>query len=919
MKATLDSDAFKLLVESVLDYAIFLLDRSGHILTWNRGAERIKGYREDEIVGRHFSIFYTPEDIAASKPALELELAKKNGRIEDEGWRLRKDGTRFWANVVITALVNEKGQLYGFGKLTRDLTERRATEEGVRKLAEERAARSAAEQSAARLRLLAEASRIFADPKLDVQGTYDAIARQCADVMGDGCSIALAVSEAELEVVSFQHRQPEAVELARRTFFGGRVDFRTSLVGPVIRTGEPRILVIDDPRQMLSKAAPAARPYLERFPTHGLLSVPLRVRGRLIGALTMMRHRADPPYTEDDLALLSDLADRASFAIQNARLFESEVAQRRAAEQAAEHMTRLQSTTAALARALTPAAVGDAVLGEGLGNFDARAGLVYLLDGAAQRLDLIASLHASDERRSRFETIPMATELPVTTAVRTAEPVFIENREELIARHPMLRGVDMGETQATMTLPLVTGGRGRGAIVLTFAAPRTFDAEDRAFAMAVAQQCAQAMERALLAERDRETAARNALLAEASEIFAQSLDPDATLQRLAEITVPRMGDWCSIEAVDENGGTHAAAVAHVNPEKVRWAKALREKFPPDVDAPRGVYHVIRTGQAELYPEITVELVREGARSEDQLQILEQLGLRSAMCVPVVTHDRTMGAITLCWAETPKRYGEAELQFMLDLAHRAAIAIENGRLYRQLQAAVQVRDDFVAVAGHELKTPLAALMMQLQTVDRMMSRDGDLAKARDRISKLMRSAERLDTLINQMLDVSRITSSRLRIDPEPLDLADLVRDVVERFTETATRARCRLEARIATHVTGVWDRLRLEQVVTNLLTNAIKYGAGKPIEIELRSEGVEAILEVVDHGIGIDLEQQKRIFERFERAVSSRDFGGFGLGLWITRQIVEASGGRIAVQSEPGSGARFQVRLPRQAERALSVQ
>src|SRR5262249_10117919 len=160
-------------------------------------------------------------------------------------------------------------------------------------------------------------------------------------------------------------------------------------------------------------------------------------------------------------------------------------------------------------------------------------------------------------------------------------------------------------------------------------------------------------------------------------------------------------------------------------------------------------------------EITVELVRESARNEEQLRTLEELGLRSAMVVPIAAHDRMMGAITLCWAETPKRYGEADLRFMLDLAHRAAIAIENGRLYRQLKAAVQVRDDFVAVAGHELKTPLAALMMQLQTVDRMMRREADVTKVHDRIAKVTVSAERLDRLINQMLDVSRITSSRLR--------------------------------------------------------------------------------------------------------------------------------------------------------------
>jgi PAS domain S-box-containing protein len=915
----LGADAYRLLIEGIVDYAIFVVDPAGHILTWSRGAERIKGYREDEIIGKHFSIFYTPEDVASGLPARELAEAREHGRTEDEGWRVRKDGSRFWANVVISALRNDKGEIHGFAKITRDLTERRAAEENARRLAEERAARAAAEASAGRLRLLAESSRLFINAQLDVQGTYQAIARQCTDIIGEGCSITLAAGDQLVEVVAFEHRDPEAVRLARETFFQGRIDARRSLVGEVIRTGQPSLLTIPDVSELLQRSAPAAKRFIEKYPTHCFLAVPLRVRGGVIGALTMLRHDAQRPYTEDDKALLSDLADRASFAVENASLFASQVSLRRIAEQAADRWARLQATTSALARALTRQEVGDIALREGLGNFSALAGLVYLLDDRREQLRLIASMHASEARRALFTTVPLTTELPVTAAVRSGEPVFLESRDELRKRYPVLRDVDMGGTQATITLPLLGDEGAAGAITLTFADPRTFTPEDRGFALAIAQQCSQALQRTLLIEREREAAARNALLAEASEIFAQTLDPDVIFQRLAEVCVPRISDWCAIESVEEGGGRHLAAVAHADPDKVRWARELNEKYPPDPDAPRGVPYVARTGKPELYSEIPEQILREGARDAEHLDIIMKLGLRSVIIVPIAAHGEVLGVMTLIWSETPKSYADSDLRFVMDIAHRAGLAVENARLYKRLQVAVQIRDDFVAVAGHELKTPLAALMMQLQLLDRVMARDGDLTRVRERVEKLSRSAERLDLLINQMLDVSRITSARLRVEPEPMDLCELVREVIERFSDAAARAHSRIVLTGESRIGGTWDRLRLEQVITNLLSNAIKYGAGKPVEIDVRVEDGEAVLQVTDHGIGIEAEQQKRIFERFERAVSSRDFGGFGLGLWITRQIVEASGGRIAVESQPGNGACFTVRLPLSAERTLGIQ
>jgi protein-histidine pros-kinase len=221
--------------------------------------------------------------------------------------------------------------------------------------------------------------------------------------------------------------------------------------------------------------------------------------------------------------------------------------------------------------------------------------------------------------------------------------------------------------------------------------------------------------------------------------------------------------------------------------------------------------------------------------------------------------------------------------------------------------VRIRDDFLAVAGHELKTPLAAMMTQIQGLLRG-ERQNQVGNIAERIDNLGRSGVRLE-LIQQLLDVSRITAGRLRLEPTPCDLSELARQVVDRFVDVAAYANCPLSFHAREHVEGMWDRLRLEAVVASLLSNAIRFGRGKPVEIEVTKESAQAILKVTDRGIGIDRDHRQRLLQRFERAIGAHEYGGFGLGLWISRNIVEASGGTINVESAPNRGSTFTVRLP----------
>ena len=236
-----------------------------------------------------------------------------------------------------------------------------------------------------------------------------------------------------------------------------------------------------------------------------------------------------------------------------------------------------------------------------------------------------------------------------------------------------------------------------------------------------------------------------------------------------------------------------------------------------------------------------------------------------------------------------------------------------RAEESAHSAVKLRDDFLSIASHELKTPLTPLRLQLQLLRRRISTEAEVSasigKCYQSVESSVRQVDRLSKLVDELLDVSRINAGQLMIDREDFDLKDLIQENIARFSDEVERAGCSLVTDLAPEIRGNWDRLRIEQVFVNLLTNAIKYGKGEEIRIQLSQEGGVAVLRVKDHGIGINEKDQERIFDRFERAVSPSDFGGLGLGLFIVTQILRAHEGTIRVDSEVGSGAEFIVELP----------
>jgi PAS domain S-box-containing protein len=233
--------------------------------------------------------------------------------------------------------------------------------------------------------------------------------------------------------------------------------------------------------------------------------------------------------------------------------------------------------------------------------------------------------------------------------------------------------------------------------------------------------------------------------------------------------------------------------------------------------------------------------------------------------------------------------------------------------RQLQQAVEIRDRFLAIASHELKTPLTSLELQVQSL-RRLGRAHPEARVRDQIVEskcetIVRQVDRLTVLINDLIDVGRITSGRQRLSPQAVDLAEVARAVLDGAREAIERSGSEVSLRVSAPAIGSWDRPSLETVVNKVISNAVKFGEGKPIDVVVEAAADRAVLTVRDRGIGIPAADQARIFDRFERAVSERHFGGFGIGLWVARQMVEAHGGTIAVQSAPGAGSEFRIELP----------
>lgn len=427
-----------------------------------------------------------------------------------------------------------------------------------------------------------------------------------------------------------------------------------------------------------------------------------------------------------------------------------------------------------------------------------------------------------------------------------------------------------------------------------------------------------------VSEKKRE-AARTEFLAKAGEALVSSPDYEVTLATVANCAVPELADWCVVDLVEPNGsGIQQVAIAHVDPNKARFARELGERYPPDPDAPTGVAQVIRSGKSELYADLQPELVEAAAKDAEHLRILRELELVSAMVVPLRARTRIFGAMVFVQAESRRRYTSDDLAFAEDFARRAAMAIENSLAARdaetarkreqwlreQAERANRLKDAFLATVSHELRTPLNAILGWT-----VILRGGNPSAEVERaLTVIERNARSQAKLIDDMLDVSRIVSGKLSLRIAPTNVASAAQAAIETVMPAASAKDISIEVAVPlTPLMLMADADRLQQIIWNLLSNAVKFTPKNGrVALGVKLAGSDVIISVTDTGEGIRPEFLSNIFEPFQQADSSttRHHGGLGLGLSIVKHLVAAHGGSATAESAGlGTGAKFVVQLP----------
>jgi PAS domain S-box-containing protein len=447
--------------------------------------------------------------------------------------------------------------------------------------------------------------------------------------------------------------------------------------------------------------------------------------------------------------------------------------------------------------------------------------------------------------------------------------------------------------------------RGDGTSMFVREAARAI--RDREGGTTVYHVCDDVTEEVRVRDALRRSSEQHAYLAEAGRVLASSLDFHRTLENIAWLAVPRIADWCTVHLVEDDGSLQRVTISHADPSREALVEEYHRRFPVDPESPAGPPNVVRTGVAEHYPEVSDELLRGVAKHEDQYRMLRDLGFRSGMIVPMKADDRVLGAITLISAESGRRYDEADLEFARNLANRAALSIVKARLYRDAQEASRVRDEVLAIVSHDLRNPLGTIMMSSGF---LIEEDPSPELWRKQVEVIHRSAQRMNHLISDLLDVSKIESGTLAVDPTPMEPRELILEAVTSQRMAARQADLQLDCRVDERLPRVCaDRERIQQVLGNLLGNALKFTpSGGSIEVQAGSSDGEVFVEVCDTGPGIPEEELPHLFERFWQSKRTRR-GGAGLGLAISRGIVEAHGGRLTVRSRPGEGSRFRFTLP----------
>ena len=418
-------------------------------------------------------------------------------------------------------------------------------------------------------------------------------------------------------------------------------------------------------------------------------------------------------------------------------------------------------------------------------------------------------------------------------------------------------------------------------------------------------------DRTLAEEQAAKAAQREAFLADATLTLTSSIDYEQTLRSLCRLAVPYLADYCAFDVAGLDGVVTRVAAMHAVSEKAGVAEQLRTRYE-DSEAPTSPHHVMRTKTPVVIRDVTDQIMVASARGDqERLALIRAFGANAYLCVPIVSHDRTLGALSLANTESGRHFLDEDVRVAQELATRAALAIETAQSHQQLQSANRLKDEFLATLSHELRTPLNAVLGYAKMLQSGTIAEEKIPQALDAID---RNAVALAQIVEDVLDVSRIVLGKARLRVVPTDVAVVVEDAVATVAPAADAKGIKVKCSLGHGTMTVYgDHGRLQQVVWNLLSNAVKFTpSGGSIDVRVRQDAPHVEIVVKDTGIGFSTAFQPHVFERFRQAESGpgRAHGGLGLGLAIARHIVEMHGGTIHAESAgEGKGATFSVRLP----------
>jgi signal transduction histidine kinase len=489
-----------------------------------------------------------------------------------------------------------------------------------------------------------------------------------------------------------------------------------------------------------------------------------------------------------------------------------------------------------------------------------------------------------------------------------------------IRQSPMLAVTDAPRDERTRDLRSYLASRHIGAMLDTavrvegepvgilchehVGGPRQWTEQEQQVAFAMAQVIASRVaSRANTHNEERERKA--ALLTDVMTEVAEAFGSSAAAQVAVDRAIPTLGDFCLL--VELEGSTvRDIAAAHIHPDGLGLLQRLMRNHPPSLTGPGFASHALREQESLLVPDVDEKAALYYGIDGDYLKDVGALGVRSAMAAPFSVRGVTRGAMVFC--SSFLRYDQDDLKFAEAYTQRVGLILENGRLFRRAEEAIKARDEFLSLASHELRTPLTSLGLFAQSI----VREATALPGRSLTSLgqgMVRQAGRLDRLADRLLSASEIGDHPPTINPERTDLTELVGDLTLAFSSAAAAAGSTLICHADGQVVGYVDPTRIEQVLGNLIDNAVKFGMGSPIEVDLQARNDTAVISVRDHGPGIALEEQQEIFRRYRRGSTAAGLGGLGLGLHVVREIVESHGGSVRVEATPGKGSTFTVTLP----------